>query len=68
MKRVEEGAGLFDMSLGDSAVDLPVADHAIGAVALAGHVPVPADFGLAIGSGRKAGTDVGLIQAGADDW
>ena len=68
MKPVEEGAGLFVMSLGDSAVDLPVANHAIDAVVFARHVPIQADFGLAIGSGRNAGTDVGPIQAGADDW
>ena len=43
-------------------------DHALDAVALAIHAPVPADFGLAIGFGRNAGTDAGLMQAGADDW
>jgi|HubBroStandDraft_3_1064219.scaffolds.fasta_scaffold1903788_1 hypothetical protein len=68
MERVEEGAGVFVMSRSDSAVDLSVADHAIDGVAIPTHVPVPADFVLAIGSGRNAGTDVGLIQAGADDW
>ena len=52
----------------DSAVDLQVTDHALDAVALAIHAPVPADFGLAIGFGRNAGTDAGLMQAGADDW
>ena len=30
--------------------------------------PFPADFGLAIEFGRNAGTDAGLMQAGADDW
>ena len=62
MKRVEEGAGELVVSRGDSAVDLQVTDHALDAVALAIHAPVPADFGLAIG------TDAGLMQAGADDW
>ena len=66
MKRVEEGAGELVISRGDSAVDLQVTDHALDAVALAIHAPVPADFGLAIGFGRNAGTDVGLMQAGAD--
>ena len=68
MKRVEEGAGELVISGGDSAVDLQVTDHALDAVALAIHAPVPADFGLAIGFGRNAGTDAGLMQAGADDW
>jgi hypothetical protein len=45
-----------------------VTDHALDAVALAIHAPVPADFGLAIGFGRNAGTDAALMQAGADDW
>ena len=48
MKRVEEGAGELVISRGDSAVDLQVTDHALDAVALAIHAPVPADFGLAI--------------------
>ena len=68
MKRVEEGAGELVISRGDSAIDLQATDHALDAVALAIHAPVPADFGLAIGSGRNAGTDAGLMQAGADDW
>jgi hypothetical protein len=45
-----------------------VTDHALDAVALAIHAPVPADFGLAVGFGRNAGTDAGLMQAGAEDW
>ena len=53
MKRVEEGAGELVISRGDSAVDLQVTDHALDAVALAIHAPVPADFGLAIGFGRQ---------------
>ena len=43
MKRVEEGAGELVISRGDSAVDLQVTDHALDAVALAIHAPVPAD-------------------------
>lgn len=42
------------ISRGDSVVDLQVTDHALDAVALAIHAPVPADFGLAIGFGRIA--------------
>ena len=61
MKRVEEGAGELVISRGDSAVDLRVTDHALDAVALAIHAPIP-------GFGRNAGTDAGLTQAGADDW
>jgi len=68
MKRVEEGAAELVISRGDSAADLQVTNHALDAVALAIHAPVPADFGLAIGFGRNAGTDAGLMQAGADDW
>ena len=77
MKRVEEGAGELVISRGYSAVDLQVTDHALDAVALAIHAPVPADFGLAIGFGRNAlaigfgrnaGADAGRMQAGADDW
>ena len=30
------------------------------------HAPVTADFGLAIGFGRNAGTDAGPMKAGAD--
>ena len=45
-------AGELVISRGDSAVDLQVTDHALDAVALAIHAPVPADFGLAIGFGR----------------
>ena len=66
MKRVEEGAGELVVSRGDSAVDLQVTDHALDAVALVIHAPVPADFGLAIGFGRNAGTDAGLMRAGVD--
>ena len=51
MKRVEEEAGELVISRGDCAVDLQVTDHALDAVALAIHAPVPADFGLAIGLG-----------------
>jgi hypothetical protein len=29
--------------------------------------PVPKDFDVATGFGRNAGTDTGLMQAGADD-
>ena len=47
-------AGELVISRGDSAVDLQVTDHALD--------------GLAIGFGRNAGTDAGLMQAGADDW
>jgi len=54
--------------MGDSAVDLQVTDHALDAVALAIHARVSADVGLAIGFGRNAGTDAGLMRAGADDW
>ena len=64
MKRVEEGAGELVISRGDSAVDLQVTDYALDAVALAIHAPVPADFGLAIGFGRNAGTDAGLMHVG----
>ncbi|MEA2908847.1 MAG: hypothetical protein QOJ15_928 [Bradyrhizobium sp.] len=39
----------------------------VDAIALAIHALVPADCGLAIGFGRNAGTDAGLMQAGADD-
>jgi len=59
-------SGELVVSRGDGAVDLQVTDHALDAVALAIHAPVPADFGLATGFGRNAGTDVGLMQAGAD--
>jgi hypothetical protein len=55
-------------NLARSEAELQVTDHALDAVALAIHAPVPADFGLAIGFGRNAGTDAGLVQAGADDW
>jgi hypothetical protein len=48
--------------------DLQITDHALDAVALAIHAPLPADVGFAIGFGRHAGTDAGLMQAGADDW
>jgi hypothetical protein len=46
-----------------------VTDHALDAVALAIHAPVAADFGLAIGFGRNAGTDAGLRLARMiGDW
>jgi hypothetical protein len=35
-----------------------VTDHALDAVALAIHAPVPADFGLAIGFGRNSSADL----------
>jgi hypothetical protein len=44
-----------------------VTDHALDAVALAIHAPVPVDFGLASGFGRNAGTDAGPMQAGAEN-
>jgi hypothetical protein len=68
MKSVEERAGELVISRGDSAVDLQVTNHALDAVALAIHAPVAVDFGLAIGCGRNAGTDAGLMRAGAGDW
>ena len=64
----EPGAGELVILRDDSAGDLQVTDHALDAVALAIHAPVPSNFGLAIGFGRNAGTDAGLMQAGADDW
>ena len=51
MKRVEEGAGEPVISRGDSAVDLQVTDHALDAVALAIHAPVPADLALRLDLG-----------------
>ena len=68
MKHVEERSGELVVAGGDGTVDLEMTDHALDAVAPAIHAPVPADFGLAIGFGRNAGTDAGLMQAGADDW
>ena len=68
MKRVEEGAGELVISRGDSAVGLQVTDHRSMRLRSRYNAPVPADFGLAMGFGRNAGTDAGLMQAGADDW
>jgi len=71
MKRVEDRAGELFISRGDSAVDLQLTDRAFDAIALATHAPVPVNFDLAIGFGRNAGTDAGLIAGLAcmiGDW
>ena len=66
MKNIEEGPSEFVISCGDCAIDLQMSDHAFDAVALAIDVPVPADFGFAIGFGRDAGADARIVQADTD--
>ena len=63
MKDVEERAGEFVILGGDGAVNLQVSDHAFDAIALTIDALVPADLGFAIGFGRNAGADAGVMQA-----
>lgn len=63
MKNIEKGSGELVVSRGDGTVDLEMSYHALDLIALPIDASIPSYLGLAIGFGRNAGADTGLLQA-----
>lgn len=66
MEHAEEAVGEIFIAVGDSAVNLEVAEHAFDTVALPVEAPVPADRGFAVGSWRDHGPNAARFEIGAD--